>query len=87
MEVRQNHQYGVWVPDVGICDRQGGVIALSYAKATWFCHRNWTRIRAIITGCSMGTSLSPRTVLLTMTFIIASLICQAALYVAHLLQA
>jgi hypothetical protein len=37
-------------------------------------------------GCSMSTSLSPRTVLLTMIFIIASLISQATVYVVHLLS-
>jgi hypothetical protein len=38
-------------------------------------------------GCSMDTTLSPRAVLLTMTFIIVSLISQAAIQCIKLLDA
>jgi len=38
-------------------------------------------------GFSMDTTLSPRAVLLTMMFIVVSLVCQAAIHCVHLLHA
>jgi len=38
-------------------------------------------------GCFMDTTLSPRAVLLTMMFIVVSLVCQAAIHCVHLLHA
>jgi hypothetical protein len=37
-------------------------------------------------GCWMQTTLTPRTVLLTMLYIIVSLSCQAVVYCMHLLR-
>ena len=38
-------------------------------------------------GCLMDTTLSPRAVLLTMLFIVVSLVCQAVIHCVHMLHA